>query len=383
MFFGSGLPSWDLTDLFGTHPPLETRIRRVDPTFDGTFPTVPLELVARWAGEDSAPERRGRDMAAAVAHFAAASLPEGRVAGPKRGGVPHRAGGPGAQGRVAPSTHAFRRSAPKPLLERLGDPGPEHLAHARALLAGIPPVLTEAARDRQGARALAYALLTSPDPDVWERQARLVSAEEAPLTPRVTASREALQKTTASVRLPLAEMLAGTLTELDAAEYEAFRVLAHRLVDLDGEVDLSEWILVSLLIRQLDGHFARRRGSRARYTRLSGLETEIAYVLSVLVHAAGAGEDGARHAFAKASAELRLAAGHLRPAAECSPRRVEAALEILAQLVPLQKRRLLSACAAAVAVDGQVSPSEAELFRVIAAWLDCPAPPLLPGQTIR
>jgi len=42
----------------------------------------------------------------------------------------------------------------------------------------------------------------------------------------------------------------------------------------------------------------------------------------------------------------------------------------------------LSACATAIALDGRVSASEAELFRVIAAWLDCPAPPLLPGQTL-
>ena len=40
------------------------------------------------------------------------------------------------------------------------------------------------------------------------------------------------------------------------------------------------------------------------------------------------------------------------------------------------------AAAACVAADHEVTVSEAELFRAIADTLDCPVPPLLPGQPL-
>jgi hypothetical protein len=58
------------------------------------------------------------------------------------------------------------------------------------------------------------------------------------------------------------------------------------------------------------------------------------------------------------------------------PRVLEAALATLAELVPQQKKRFLAACATVIAA------GEAELFRVVPDWLDSPAPPLLPGQTL-
>ena len=80
--------------------------------------------------------------------------------------------------------------------------------------------------------------------------------------------------------------------------------------------------------------------------------------------------------------ELRLESAKPLPVERCTPRLLEAALATLAELVPQQKKRLLAACAATIAQDAQVSLAEAELFRVVADWLECPAPPLLPGQRL-
>jgi hypothetical protein len=45
-------------------------------------------------------------------------------------------------------------------------------------------------------------------------------------------------------------------------------------------------------------------------------------------------------------------------------------------LAPPLQRRVLAACAAAINVDKKVRTEEAELFRAIAAAIDCPVPPL-------
>jgi hypothetical protein len=43
---------------------------------------------------------------------------------------------------------------------------------------------------------------------------------------------------------------------------------------------------------------------------------------------------------------------------------------------------LVDACAAAICADAAVDVAEAELLRAICDMLDCPMPPLLPGQPV-
>ena len=48
----------------------------------------------------------------------------------------------------------------------------------------------------------------------------------------------------------------------------------------------------------------------------------------------------------------------------------------LAKLKPLEKPRLLKACALCITADRNITPEEVEIYRVISALLDCPIPPL-------
>jgi hypothetical protein len=62
---------------------------------------------------------------------------------------------------------------------------------------------------------------------------------------------------------------------------------------------------------------------------------------------------------------------------------VDGALGRLILLAPRLKRSLLQAAAETVAFDRKVTLAEAELVRAVADALDCPVPPLLPGQPLR
>jgi hypothetical protein len=198
----------------------------------------------------------------------------------------------------------------------------------------------------------------------------------------VRALRAEIERGARDARLPLTEMVAGTLRSLAPSEYEAFRVLLYRLIEEDGRVDLAEWVLAGLLLHQLDAHFRPRRPALTRYSKLTGLSNEVTFLLSALAHAANQDPSRAREAFDAAARELDFR-GALPSAQErLTPRALEASLGALAELAPRLKKRLLSACAASIAADEAVTPDEAELFRVVADWLDCPAPPLLPGQRL-
>jgi hypothetical protein len=69
-------------------------------------------------------------------------------------------------------------------------------------------------------------------------------------------------------------------------------------------------------------------------------------------------------------------------AEQCGLNELQAALEQLTQVVAKQRGRLVDAAAAAICADAEVRVEEAELLRGICDMLDCPMPPLLPGQRV-
>ena len=117
-----------------------------------------------------------------------------------------------------------------------------------------------------------------------------------------------------------------------------------------------------------------------QYYSLAGLKRECATLLSVLAHAGHENPVEAEESFAKGAARLKLGPLDLQPRAPLDA--LDEVLDKLETVTPLQKRNLLAACGAVISADKQVTVEEGELFRGIAESLDCPMPPLLPGQTL-
>jgi hypothetical protein len=69
----------------------------------------------------------------------------------------------------------------------------------------------------------------------------------------------------------------------------------------------------------------------------------------------------------------------LLPAEECGLDALSAALDELSRVAEKQLKHLVSACAATICADREVTVAEAELLRGVCDMLDCPMPPLLPG----
>ena len=359
MFFGDG--SRHVLNFSGlaTHPPLADRIRRIQPSFSGSFAPVAADFIAL-------PEADGVQGAVAMAGAAAVGS----------GGTVFRMGAaPSAPARSAPAVRATA-------LDRIGRPGPEHLERARALWAAAPESLREATRTPDGAVALAYALLLAPASAERDRQRALVRAADpaaADLTEALAVDAEALD---AAARLPLLEVASASLAALPPERFRPFADTVRGLVEGDRMVDLSEWVLSRLLLRQLRERMEPGPAPRARYRSIAAFGDEATVLLSGLAYAGHEDDDGAERAFAAAAAEAGLTSARPCARAGCAPRALEGALETFALLVPDEKRRLVSACAASVAADGRVTEREAELFRVVADWLGAPVPPLLPGQSL-
>jgi Zn-dependent protease with chaperone function len=351
MFFANAFSGAGLAGLLATHPPLVDRIRRIDPQFDGQFPQVRPVSVDR--------EELQRPRAARV---------------PPLAGMPSVPGLP---------------QAPLPVLgfadetaSRVGRVDPEEISYAQALHDGMPDVLRLAAQEPFSARALVYALLVDPRPDLRDLQLTQLKAGAEPQdlaeTLRLLAPVQALPDTH---RLPLLDLAMPALRQMSPRQHRAFRAQVEALVNADQRLSLFEYTLRCVLHRHLDAQFLPQRQARPVYSSPHQLARPVATVLALIAWEGQPQPDQAARAF---DTGMRAYIGdnhtyRLPPREECSLAEFDAALRTLSQSVPAIKRRIVVACAACILANQQVSVREAELLRAVCDTLDCPLPPLVVG----
>ena len=356
MLFGEGISRW--TGLFATHPPLRERILRILPLWDGEFIKA-----AKSATETAAVGAPG------VAGLAGAA-PALQVASKRR-----------SQGK--PGSAPTGRQGYQAALDQIGQPSEAHLAYAAKLVEGLPAAVREAAHEAYGARAVIYALLINRDPAARKRQLDRVQAEADPgvraLTRKLVPEVEQLS---AAVRLPLVDMTIPALRGLTLDQYRVFVRNVDHLVRADERIDLFEWTLRRILVRHVTNQFDKVKSPRVHYYGLKRLQNHCEVLLSTLSYVGHKDGEAARRAFAKGAAVLDLSGMALRPAGECGLDAVGQALDVLVATAPKLKRQLLAACGACIGADREVTVEEAEVFRAIGDSLDCPVPPLLPGQPL-
>ncbi|WP_445004119.1 M48 family metallopeptidase [Halomonas mongoliensis] len=336
LYFGSGVRA--LSGWTATHPPLEARIRRVLPRWDGTLP------------EPFAPTPRAPQGGAA----AASSQP--------RGGVLGGSGGGGADGALAGAAIAGA------VVASVGQPDPEALARARRRLAGLDDRLVVAAHDPFAARALVYGILMGVDPASREAQRRVLANQALPEVLRELDALDApLAALTAGDRLPLIELALPVLRQLSAAQFARFRQCLVGLMAAETAPGALQWALHRLVLAGVEGE---RRARRDRPLR--DLAGPLSLLLSTL---ARAGRGDADHLIASLAQAGRALGVALDPVREpSSAAELDWAMERLARLAEAERPALLAAMVCCVEQDGHIAPEEAELLRAVAWSLGCPLP---------
>jgi uncharacterized tellurite resistance protein B-like protein len=176
-------------------------------------------------------------------------------------------------------------------------------------------------------------------------------------------------------RVSLIETTFPALKKLSPEQYTRFRENVALLIAADEQVDLLEYTIHAVLLRNLDVQFGRAKPLAVRHHRLDPLLPSLVSVLSMLTHAGQTAEADVRRAFDKGMAEVGRS-GTLQGKSDGSLRNLDAALKSLAEASPKLKKQLLAACVACVAADGQVTPREGELIQAVAAMLGVPVPPI-------
>ncbi len=355
MFFGNGI-SEPFISLLETHPPLTDRIRAFDPNFDGKFPYV------RYDGRDQVPEeiskpRRSQQMP--------------NLFGGVLGGTILASGGM-EEPPVIKSRH---------VLPNVGNPTPLHLEYAEKLRDSLPDQIKMSAREPLDSAALIYAMLLSANEndraaqiaEIAKRFSTEVSSKTAALFPDVSAI-------ATHAHLPVMNIALGALKQLSAGDYQKFSQTLNWLINSDGKVELFEFVLQKIVMRNLDSQFNGPQKTVVQFYTIKPLVPDCAVVLSALANVGSDDDAEIEKAFETGAPYLRApddAELNLLPGENCGVNEIDAALNRLAQAVPIIKKNLIEACVHTVGADGVIVESEAELLRAISDTLDCPMPPFL------
>ncbi len=342
LFFGNGLSeSW--FGLTATHPPLDERIRRIDPEFDGQFPEV-----------GDAPAAR-------------------RTAGPPHVAPPPLSASAFAQLRPTPP-----RISPARMMASVG--GTATVRYAAGMLETLPGPLLAAARDPLSATGLVFAMVLSHAPEVRERQMVQLQAYHAAVADETERLAGELARAERGARLPLVSLALPALRTLSHGQWRRYSAALDELAAADGETDLFEFVLKKIVARNLDAYWEPMKGAVIQFYSFGPLAPDCSVLLSALANCGGGDAGLCAEAFQRGMAKLPFATGLARiPASDCGVAELDAALTRLGQAVPHIKQRVLEACAECVAADGSINHHEAELLRGVAETLECPMPPRIEG----
>lgn len=341
MLFGSGYRSL----MFATHPPLEKRIERLETGFHESE----IEDLAR---KLKAQERREH-----------------------------------IQARQAEQEHGEQLNAKKQggmfdaaaMIDNIGNPEFERILAAAMLTADIPSGLTSAARSLEWVPEVLFYCLLDDDTQLNEKQRLIVSQQMGDISEQklghLVNSNGALSD---EQRLPLLEICFPTLKRRPSSDIEKILETINALVTVDNKVDSFEYLLSRLVAKYLreskNPSRSRLHGKRKLRNCVQELSTVVSIVASHGQSTAGAqGIQAAQKAFKAGMSAVDINHTNLAFSDQWQDL-LDKAVEVLDDLTPIDKNKVVMALAATVSNDGVLVTAEHEMLRVISSMIHVPLP---------
>lgn len=322
MFFaGSGFSS-----LMATHPPLDKRIKAIDPHWNGEMLQGMADTV------------RAEDFSGAVGFTG--SL-EGTVAQANVDSL-------GESGRLDINLGAAIR---------------EDLREGKVT-----------AYSKQEAKALLLGLLVSADHDRREMAKRILEKNslDSETVTHVIAWSVDLEGYGSSKKLALVDLSLSWLRKMSSQEALEFVKISNALIEADVEVNLFEFMLQKVIERHVLIGLGLKPVPVMRHRKIENLERGLADLLGMFAMLAGGGS-----AMDNAAVEYLGYTGRELPRTAADLAQVSAALVDMDAATPLVKQQILRLCNLVVMDDGYVASEEMELLRATAEAIGAPIPPLV------
>ena len=341
MLFGSG----EKTSMFATHPAINDRIKRVEPSFTPDDLNQLAEKIKRQTRTQA--EKANQELADEV--------------------------------KKQPGGGMFN---PGNLVGQIGNPDFSRIMMAAAVAASIPPDISKAAHSNQWAIEILFYCLIDQDQEIREQQLLMVAkGMGSDSESRVRGLLSAESNLARQQRLPLLEM---SIPELKRRPPEyVLKVLdtVKALSEADGRIDVFEYLVAKIISQHLweakNPQHVKMYGKRS----LSRLHNEALGVIAVLASKGNQGEDAIVSAFQAGSDVLGIKAGTEAPPIDAWAALLDKALPALDKLKPADKEIFVNAMIATVMSDDRVTVSELELLRVVCSLIHVPLPMLTGGES--
>jgi Zn-dependent protease with chaperone function/tellurite resistance protein len=327
MLFSQGLKFHFFSRLMATHPPLATRIKRIEPNWDGNF-----ILEKKLSDRKSTFTSQISSSSLSTLNLAAAIDSAGEISDHQLNSAYQK-------------FNSLEKDFEK-LKLRVHDP-----FTARAL------VFLMLLDKREKIRQIQWSDLTKQQSPVLIKDIRDI---EPPF-----------QQLSADQPVLLLDMALPALQMLSDEQYKDFSQQMLRLIKADKTIEIREWALFNLIQYYcrppskdlLKGNVSLRQRKPA-----------LARLLSALANLSSSDKQANQKAFNEAIKKRLGFTLRWYSSAELSIQSLSESLQQLRQLRPLEKPRFLKACVEIIQSDGQVEAPELELLRCIAQALDCPLP---------
>ena len=302
-----------LESLFSTHPPINERIRRIDPAFDGIIPDVQPVAVS---ADDVSPVSRAAPVASAAPPL------------------------PVAASRAVPTDHQIQESV--------------------GFRGRISETLRNASDDPVSAMGLVLGLLLRRDPALRAAQlskARNLAGGEV--------AREAekfeplLRALPAGSRVPLLDLSMPALRQLSAEQQDLFR---QAITQVGYEAD--DGLIVLLIQASMRRYLSREKNPPSRP---GDLADACGLVLTAVVRTSGESAEAQARAYRLGAVVLGLPGldANLLPAEKVDLQKVDEALAVIAGQSVYDRRKFVRACGAAMLHDDRAEPAEVEIVRAV------------------
>lgn len=340
---------------FATHPPLAERIKRIQPKWSGRF--IKQDINAEQANAYRNPEPRypsftdiqaGATMAVAAGVSASTSDSDYQYVEFE------------AQGRSTESLSLDEVSQDLIVNELMA------LAHEPFEASLI--IFSLLVSDQLEEKNIQFKYIEKAYPDNSKSGVQIIKS----LKPK-------LDLLTAKQILDLVNLALPSLKLMSLEQYKNIKVLLTQLIQVDGKVDVLEWLIFQLVKQYLDRHFGLSRPLKPQYKNMNSLASIFEIVLSRVVHYGFEDKkeeeidlQDKRLAFLRACDIASIQGIKLKDIDSCDGKVFSQAVHRLSLAYPLLKPRIIKSLLSAIHFDEEITDKERYIITAIAAVMDCP-----------
>ncbi|WP_163835886.1 M48 family metallopeptidase [Spartinivicinus ruber] len=347
MMFGSSSSGF-FASLFASHPPLEKRIKKLQPGWDGRFlPPLNIAEIEEKPEQTAAPQEQ--------INISAATM--------------------GFSSSVAAVTHHQLAQ----VVNHIGQPEPEHIQYAQQLLKALPVTITQGLHSPSDAPLYIMALVFAKEESLQLQQLQLLSQYYPNTNTAVKVEQFANQIKIAAIPDPLAlvELAIPALKQGNLEQRTKLEKSLLAIIQVDKKITLFEWAVAAIIKHYFNKWAETHRAGKLfkEIKQFNSLTYEIPQIIGIICRVSGMNAEQQQHCFATTMLKLGIDQDQLP--SQLSFQRLYKALECCSRLTPGLKQQFINICCYCIEFNQKVTLKEVQILRAIAILIGCPIPPIV------